>query len=93
MSGRIEYDSKGQRVRSYQPYYVDDWRYVVDQAMRACGYADTHFHDATGREVQVLTAKGYLRRRSFFPWFTVDEDENDTLPAELPASVTRARPW
>ncbi|WP_333995499.1 SpvB/TcaC N-terminal domain-containing protein [Burkholderia orbicola] len=78
VSGKVEYDNKGQPVRSYQPYFIDDWRYVADTAMRTCGYADTHFYDATGREVQVVTAKGYLRRTGYFPWFTVAEDENDT---------------
>ncbi|AOK31435.1 MULTISPECIES: SpvB/TcaC N-terminal domain-containing protein [Burkholderia] len=78
VSGKVEYDNKAQPVRIYQPYFIDDWRYVIDTAMRACGYADTHFYDATGREVQVLTAKGYLRRTSYYPWFTVTEDENDT---------------
>ncbi|AOI68874.1 SpvB/TcaC N-terminal domain-containing protein [Burkholderia ubonensis] len=78
VSGKVEYDNKAQPVRIYQPYFIDDWRYVVDTAMRACGYADTHFYDAIGREVQVLTAKGYLRRTGYYPWFTVTEDENDT---------------
>ncbi|MBZ5788752.1 toxin [Burkholderia contaminans] len=78
VSGKVEYDNKSQPVRSYQPYFIDDWRYVVDTAMRTCGYADTHFYDAIGREVQVLTAKSYLRRIAYYPWFTVVEDENDT---------------
>ncbi|KVP46718.1 SpvB/TcaC N-terminal domain-containing protein [Burkholderia ubonensis] len=81
VSGKVEYDSKGQPVRSYQPYFINDWRYVADTAMRSCGYADTRFYDATGREVQVVTAKGYLRRTGYFPWFTVEEDENDTWQA------------
>lgn len=78
VSGKVEYDNKGQPVRSYQPYFINDWRYVADKAMRSCGYADTHYYDATGREIQVLTAKGYLRRTGYYPWFTVAEDENDT---------------
>lgn len=78
VSGKVEFDNKGQPVRSYQPYFIDDWRYVADAAMRGCGYADTHYYDATGREVQVVTAKGYLRRTGYYPWFTVAEDENDT---------------
>ncbi|WP_157131173.1 hypothetical protein [Burkholderia savannae] len=78
VSGKVEYDNKGQPVRSYQPYFIDDWRYVADTAMRSCGYADTHYYDAVGREVQVVTAKGYLRRTGYYPWFTVAEDENDT---------------
>ncbi|WP_333995099.1 SpvB/TcaC N-terminal domain-containing protein [Burkholderia orbicola] len=81
VGGRIEYDNKGQPVRSYQPYFINDWRYVADTAMRSCGYADTHFRDATGREVQVVTARGYVRRTGYYPWFTVEEDENDTWHA------------
>ncbi|WP_156789220.1 MULTISPECIES: hypothetical protein [Burkholderia] len=46
--------------------------------MRSCGYADTHYCDTTGREVQVVTVKGYLRRAGYFPCFTVAEDANDT---------------
>ncbi|CAN7340183.1 toxin [Trinickia sp. LjRoot230] len=85
VSGKVEYDNKGKPVRSYQPYYIDDWRYVDDKAMRSCGYADTHFYDAVGREIEVLTAKGYLRRNSYFPWFTVAEDESDTYDPTAPA--------
>ncbi|KVK96227.1 SpvB/TcaC N-terminal domain-containing protein [Burkholderia ubonensis] len=81
VSGKVEYDNKGQPIRSYQPYFINDWRYVADTAMRSCGYADTHFYDATGREIQVVTAKGYLRRTGYYPWFTVVEDENDTWQA------------
>ena len=81
VSGKVEYDNKGQTVRVYQPYFVDDWRYVADHALRANGYADTHFYDALGRESRVETAKGYLRRTAHYPWFTVAEDENDTEPS------------
>lgn len=79
VTGRIEYDNKGQPVRSYQPYFIDDWQYVADMAMRTNGYADTHYYDAIGREIQVVTALDYLRRQSYYPWFVVSEDENDTL--------------
>ncbi|KAG0186700.1 hypothetical protein DFQ28_007420 [Apophysomyces sp. BC1034] len=78
VTGRVEYDNKGQPVRVYQPYFMDDWRYVADRAMRADGYADTHYYDALGREVKVVTAKGYERRNHYLPWFTIAEDENDT---------------
>ncbi|MFM0336014.1 SpvB/TcaC N-terminal domain-containing protein [Paraburkholderia fungorum] len=78
ISGRVEYDNKGQPVRSYQPYFINAWQYVVDSSMRTCGYADTHYYDATGREIRVQTALNYLRRQSYYPWFSVSEDENDT---------------
>ncbi|EOZ9390970.1 SpvB/TcaC N-terminal domain-containing protein [Enterobacter cancerogenus] len=78
ISGRTEYDNKGQAVRTYQPYFLDSWKYVSDDAARRDLYADTHFYDPLGREWQTRTAKDWLRRRVFTPWFVVSEDENDT---------------
>ena len=78
ISGRIDVDHKGQPVRVYQPYFVNDWRYVTDQTRRAAEYADTYFYDALGRNTQVVTALGYLRRTTYTPWFIANEDENDT---------------
>ncbi|WMU75285.1 virulence protein (plasmid) [Enterobacter bugandensis] len=78
VSGRTEYDNKGQPVRTYQPCFLNDWRYVSDDSARQDLYADMHYYDPTGRVVQVLTAKGYLRRTLFTPWFTVFADENDS---------------
>lgn len=78
ISGRIEYDAKGQLVRAYQPFFLDDWRYLSDDSARKDLYADTYYYDALGREYRVKTAKGYLREGLFTPWFVVNEDENDT---------------
>ncbi|AZE48344.1 Putative toxin subunit [Pseudomonas chlororaphis] len=79
VSGRIEYDNKGQPVREYQPFFVNDWRYIKDDGLRDIGYADLHYYDAAGRERSVTTAAGYQRRQGYYPWFVVTEDENDTL--------------
>jgi len=79
VSGRTEYDNKGQAIRTYQPYFVDRPVYVNDTDARLWGYADTHYYDPIGRETAVITALGYLRRARFYPWFSVAEDENDTL--------------
>lgn len=35
-----------------------------------------------GRLIRVVTAKGYLRRTQYYPWFVVKEDENDTEALE-----------
>lgn len=78
VSGRVEYDNKGLAVRAYQPYFLNDWRYISDDSARQDAYADTHSYDPLGRESQVITAKGYLRRTQYFPWFVISEDENDT---------------
>lgn len=79
VTGRTEYDNKGQPIRTYQPYFLNDWRYVSDDSARRDLHADTHCYDPLGREWQVITAKGWLRRAQFTPWFVVSEDENDTL--------------
>ncbi|MGG4662645.1 SpvB/TcaC N-terminal domain-containing protein [Providencia vermicola] len=79
ITGKTEYNNKGLAVRTYQPYFLDSWRYVSDTSSRSDLYADTVYYDPLGRASQVLTAKNYLRRTQIFPWFTVEEDENDTL--------------
>jgi hypothetical protein len=79
ISGRVEYDNKGQPVRQYRPYFLDDWQYVVDSSLRTQDhYSDTLYYDAAGRNVQTVTAAGYLRRVTYYPWFMMAEDENDT---------------
>ena len=79
VTGRTEYDGKGQSVRTYQPYFLDTWKYVIDDSARQDLFADTHYYDPTGRENRVVTAKGWQRRTLYTPWFVVSEDENDTL--------------
>ncbi|WP_433646736.1 SpvB/TcaC N-terminal domain-containing protein [Kosakonia pseudosacchari] len=79
VSGRTEYDNKGQAIRTYQPYFLNSWQWVKDDSARTDLYADTHYFDPLGREREVFTAKGYLRRTLYTPWFIVSEDENDTL--------------
>lgn len=90
VSGRTEYNNKGLPVRTYQPFFLNDWRYVSDDSARKEKdlYADTFFYDATGRNTQTLTAKGYLRRTQYYPWFTTSEDENDTAGEVTPPKVS-----
>lgn len=78
VTGRTEYDNKGQSVRTYQPYFLNDWKYVSDDSVRQDLYADTHLYDPVGRKYRVQTAKGWLLRILYTPWFVVNEDENDT---------------
>lgn len=78
VSGRVEYDNKGQVVRTYQPYFLDSWHPVIDSSLRTQGYSDTNHYDALGRLSHTVTALDYLRRSTPYPWFDVQEDENDT---------------
>ena len=78
ISGRTEFDAKGRARRTYLPYFLNNWRYVNDDSARQDLFADTTFYDVLGRETSVLTAKGWLRRNLYTPWFVINEDENDT---------------
>jgi YD repeat-containing protein len=80
VSERTEYDSKGLVVRIYRPYFSDRHRYINDEPLRKSGFCDQHFHDPLGRLVRVINAKGDERRYTYFPWYSMTEDENDTQP-------------
>ncbi|AZE50341.1 Putative toxin subunit [Pseudomonas chlororaphis] len=79
VSGRVDYNNKGLPVHRYQPYFVDQPRYVNDSSTRQWGYADTYYYDPLSRERLMVTALGYQQRQSYYPWFSIVEDLNDTL--------------
>ncbi|VVD60217.1 Mono(ADP-ribosyl)transferase SpvB [Pandoraea aquatica] len=78
VSERVEYNNKGLTVRVYRPYFASTHRYVNDTALRESGYCDRQYYDPLGRPTVTLTAHGYMRRETYWPWHTVSEDENDT---------------
>lgn len=86
VSGRNEYDAKGRLLRTYQPYFLNSWRYVHDDSARQDLYSDVLIYDPLDRNVAVITAAGWLRRTLITPWFVVNEDENDTSEEILRAS-------
>jgi len=83
ISERVEYNNKGLAIRRYRPYFADQHRYINDASLRAHGHCDLQFYDALGRPVHTRLATrdgySYLRRQTRHPWYTVEEDENDTL--------------
>ncbi|KVZ76582.1 hypothetical protein WL22_00835 [Burkholderia ubonensis] len=83
VSGRVDYNNKGQPVRRYQPYFVDRPCYVNDASVQQWGYADSLYYDPLGREREIVTSLGYVQRNGYYPWFTVAEDVNDTLAEVL----------
>ncbi|WP_240528425.1 toxin TcdB middle/C-terminal domain-containing protein [Kosakonia sacchari] len=87
VSGRTEYDNKGQAIRTYQPYFLNSWQWVKDDSAREDLYADSHYYDPLGREREVFTAKGYLRRTLYTPWFVVSEDENDLADISFASAI------
>lgn len=79
ISGETEYDNKGNVKRVYQPYFLNDWRYITNRSAQPNRFADSHYYDALSRLYRVNTAKNYQRNTIVTPWFVVKEDENDTL--------------
>ncbi len=79
VSERVEYNNKGQAVRIYRPYFADHHRYINDVSFRMFGFFDRQFYDPLGRPTRTVLAKDeYLRRHTYFPWYSIYEDENDT---------------
>lgn len=78
VSGRVEYNNKGQAIRQYQPYFADQYRYLNDASLRANGYCDQLFYDPLGRVIKTLHANGDFSRQTYCTWYTISEDENDT---------------
>lgn len=88
VSERVEYNNKGLAIRTYRPYFADQHRYINDVSFRKFGHCDLQFYDALGRPTHTRLAKqgdlSCLRRQTRHPWYTVDEDENDTLEEVMP---------
>ncbi|MDT3232372.1 SpvB/TcaC N-terminal domain-containing protein [Pseudomonas sp. rhizo25] len=78
VSERVEYNNKGLVIRIYRPYFADKHAYVNDHSMRELGHSDRQFYDPLGRPTKTLTAAGFMRRTTYWAWYTVNEDENDT---------------
>lgn len=90
VSERVEYNNKGLPVRTYRPYFADTHRYVRDEAFREFGYCDRQHYDPLGRPTVTWTAAGWMRRRTYWPWYTIAEDENDTAEEVLLARAAQA---
>ena len=85
VSERVEYDTKGQVIRVYRPYFANSDRYINDDSHRDAehSYHDLQFYDALGRPTETWTAAGWLRRQRYTPWYSISEDENDTAEEVL----------
>lgn len=79
-SGKKVYDNKGQVVETYQPYYSDTWQFQNDQAIvNLLPRPDTHYYDPLGRQIKLLTSKGFLQEVTFDAWTQQHFDEDDTV--------------
>ncbi|WP_285420772.1 SpvB/TcaC N-terminal domain-containing protein [Pseudomonas sp. efr-133-TYG-5] len=91
VSARVEYNHKGETIRVYRPYFLNDYRYINDSSLRQHGYHDQLFYDALGRQIRTINAKGDLAFDLLHPWFTCSYDYNDTYQGapEQPAKRRR----
>ncbi|MFI8384870.1 SpvB/TcaC N-terminal domain-containing protein [Pseudomonas sp. NPDC079086] len=78
VSGGQDFNNKGLPIRTYQPRFLDTYRYVRDRNDREDAYCIQHDYDALGREVRTTRPDGYFRRTTYWPWYVITEDENDT---------------
>ncbi|MBL5950222.1 virulence protein [Enterobacter asburiae] len=78
VTGKMEYNNKGLETGRYPPYFLNDWRYVNDDSARKDIWSDRYYYDPLGRMISVKTAKSYWIYKTFYPWFVINEDENDT---------------
>lgn len=78
ISERVDYDGKGAVIRGFHPIYLNDWQYVNNKSIDSSMYATNYYYDALSRQIRIINAKGYEQRNAYYPWFTVNEDENDT---------------
>lgn len=95
VSGRVEYNHKGEPIRVYRPYFLDTHRYINDSSMRQHGYHDQLFYDALGRPVKTINALGHVAFDILHPWFKCSYDFNDTddtPPAKAAKPAKKAKP-
>lgn len=91
VSGRVEYNHKGETIRVYRPYFLNTHLCINDSSMRERGYHDRMFYDALGRPIQTINALGHLAFDILHPWFKLSYDFNDTddTPPTKPAKPAR----
>ncbi|AZF06453.1 SpvB/TcaC N-terminal domain-containing protein [Pseudomonas sp. R5-89-07] len=87
VSERVEYNNKGLVIRLYRPYFANSHAYVNDHSMRELGHSDRQLYDPLGRPTQTFTAAGLMRRTTYWAWYTVNEDENDTYDELNPGPI------
>lgn len=84
VSEHTEYSLGGLITRVYRACYADHHGYIDGQSLRQFLHSDRQFHDPLGRPTRTLTARGSVRQITYWAWYTVSEDENDT--GEPPAA-------
>lgn len=86
VSERTDYSLEGRIVRIYRPFFSDRHHFVNAEPLRKLWHSDTQLYDPLGRPVRTLTANATVRQTTYWAWYTISEDENDTgSPEPTPA--------
>ena len=92
VSGRVEYNNNGLAVRTYRPFFADQLDTINDGPASTTVHYDEHRYDALGRLIEVRMANSknevWLHRIMRHPWYTVEEDPNDTLEEVSPTAMS-----
>ncbi|WP_338507825.1 hypothetical protein VRC64_17030 [Pseudomonas poae] len=73
-------------MRIYRPFFSDRHHFVNAEPLRKLWHSDTQLYDPLGRPVRTLTANATVRQTTYWAWYTISEDENDTgSPEPTPA--------
>lgn len=78
-SGNVVYNNKGEKVREYEPYYIDTTQFVSDRQLENLGSSPTFYFDAMDRINYEFTDKGFLLWNLYTAWQQEEWDANDTI--------------
>nr|WP_314561483.1 SpvB/TcaC N-terminal domain-containing protein [uncultured Pseudomonas sp.] len=92
ISEHSEYSAEGRVIRLYRAYYANRHGYIDGKNLRQFVHSDRQSHDVLGRPTRTLTARGGVRQLTYWAWYTISEDENDTGGAPVPTAESAADP-
>jgi RHS repeat-associated protein len=72
---RVRYDHRGDVAVEYLPFFSTTPAFVPAPDVPHAEFC----YDALGRQIQTLTAKGFLTRRQYTAWSAVHSDADDTV--------------
>jgi len=78
-TGRTVYNNKGNRVRTYEPFFSRTHRYEDEAELVEYGVASVHSYDPLGRCIRIDRPDGAYSATDFDAWRQAIWDENDTV--------------
>ncbi len=85
VSGRVQYNAKGDVARSWLGFFANDWKYMdekmwLKEKQEQLPPPSTFIYDALGRSVRTFTPKGFVTATQILnAWESRHYDESDTV--------------